>query len=66
MAEPSNRTLHALPSVQQRPNNAIRLGEDAGNLLHAGLVHALGLLDLLAILEDNDGWDLAHVEVGLG
>ena len=43
----------------------MRLGEDAGNLLHTGLVHALGLLDLLAILEDNDGWDLGHVEVGL-
>lgn len=65
MAEPSKPTLYALPSVQQRPKNAIRLGQDAGNLLHAGLVHTLGLLDLLAVLVDNDGWDLGHVEVGL-
>lgn len=66
MAGPSNRALYALPSVQQRSKNAIRLGEDAGDLLHASLVHTLGLLDLLAVLEDNDGRDLGHVEVGLG
>lgn len=58
-------TLHALLAVQQRPETTIRLCEHGGDLLHAGFVHALSLLNLLAILEDDDGWGLGYVEVGL-
>jgi hypothetical protein len=42
------------------------LHENGGDLLCVLLVDALDLLELLAILVDNDGWESVEAEVFLG